>query len=241
MILAAARASGVSDQALPDFLALEPPGTTLLLLGQEELATADVEAAVEPSAERWAAQRADLDENLTARSWSPRPGSGSTASRAKSSTWPLPLAHGVPKMRTPPRHERDQNTPIGATVLARGNSQTPYIAALRARVGIAPPPCPCLAGSLLAIVVRAVAAKFWWSPMAGRWVSQPVGDRAGCPTSATSSPGTGTSGRLAYTVGPGFPGPAAARSRGDLAHAASDHRDVGLCQPPCQDTGCHGG
>src|SRR6266487_4079937 len=66
-IVAAARDSGVSARALPDFLALEQPGTTLLLLGQEELATADVEAAMEPSAGRWAAQRADLDENLTER------------------------------------------------------------------------------------------------------------------------------------------------------------------------------
>jgi len=66
-ILAAARDSGVNAQALPDFLALEQPGTTLLLLGQEELATTDVETAMEPSAQRWAAQRADLDENLTER------------------------------------------------------------------------------------------------------------------------------------------------------------------------------
>lgn len=67
LVLAAARDTGITPELLPDFLFLEHDSSDLLLLGQEELATQDVEFAVQEGVGQWAAQRQDLDRQVTER------------------------------------------------------------------------------------------------------------------------------------------------------------------------------
>lgn len=67
LILQAARDVGIYSDRLPDFLLLEGDDQDLLLLGQEELVTEDVEGAVQAAADAWAAERADLPEQVTER------------------------------------------------------------------------------------------------------------------------------------------------------------------------------
>jgi len=67
VVFAAARSSGVDHTELPDFLDLERPGSRLLLAGQEELVTSEVESSVEPQLRRWAVQLPGLDSVETER------------------------------------------------------------------------------------------------------------------------------------------------------------------------------
>lgn len=67
LLLQAARDVGIDSDRLPDFLLLEGDDQDLLLLGQEELVTEDVEGAVQAAADAWAAERADLPAQVTER------------------------------------------------------------------------------------------------------------------------------------------------------------------------------
>lgn len=67
VILKAARDVGVDLDLLPDFLELESQRDDLLLLGQDELAQADVESDVEQASTRWLEARSDLEEQITQR------------------------------------------------------------------------------------------------------------------------------------------------------------------------------
>lgn len=67
LVLAAARASGLSPEVLPDFLGVEGDHGALVLLGQDELAQAEVEVAVQDDAELWLSARPDLDARTTER------------------------------------------------------------------------------------------------------------------------------------------------------------------------------
>lgn len=65
-ILMAARQVGVASEALPDFLGIEPGGT-LILLGQDELGTPDVESALEAELRRRTREANGLSERDTER------------------------------------------------------------------------------------------------------------------------------------------------------------------------------
>lgn len=65
-VLDAARAEGVGQEQLPDFLHLEQTGT-LWLLGQDELEGEDVEAAVEPRLRNLAGRMGSTPEQVTER------------------------------------------------------------------------------------------------------------------------------------------------------------------------------
>ncbi len=67
LLLRAARDVGIGPDRLADFLFLEDDDRDLLLLGQEELWTADVEVALQGEAETWATERTDLAEQVTER------------------------------------------------------------------------------------------------------------------------------------------------------------------------------
>lgn len=67
LVLQTARDMSIGRDRLPDFLLLEGDDQDLLLLGQEELATLDVEDAVQAAAAAWATERSDLPEQVTER------------------------------------------------------------------------------------------------------------------------------------------------------------------------------
>lgn len=67
LLLMAARDVGIDAHALPDFLRLGDDDSELLLLGQEELDQADVEAAVQTASANWIEKRSDLEERTTER------------------------------------------------------------------------------------------------------------------------------------------------------------------------------
>lgn len=67
LVLAAAREVGISPDDLPDFLHLEQGSAELLLLGQEELERADIEAAVQRDSATWLEKRSDLEGQMTER------------------------------------------------------------------------------------------------------------------------------------------------------------------------------
>ncbi|WP_329106862.1 HNH endonuclease [Micromonospora sp. NBC_01699] len=67
VILAAARDVGIGPARLPDFLGLADNDSELLLLGQGQLDSAEVELAVQASSANWLESRADLDERTTER------------------------------------------------------------------------------------------------------------------------------------------------------------------------------
>lgn len=67
ILLAAARDEGIGPETLPDYLALGSHGTDLLLIGQEELDTVDIENAVRSPVQTWLDARGDIDERITER------------------------------------------------------------------------------------------------------------------------------------------------------------------------------
>jgi putative restriction endonuclease len=67
VIVAAARSEGVVPTQLPDFLHLETPGRRLELVGQEELADDELEAAAQTRLARLAGQMGDIPEVITER------------------------------------------------------------------------------------------------------------------------------------------------------------------------------
>jgi putative restriction endonuclease len=67
VIIDAARSEGVAPDKLPDFLHLEAVGHHLELLGQEELANEDVEAALEPQLARLVGRMGDVPDAVTER------------------------------------------------------------------------------------------------------------------------------------------------------------------------------
>lgn len=66
IVLAGARAEGVSTADLPDFLGIEHGGD-LALLGQEELTTSDVGTVLEREIHRWVSRQTELTETETER------------------------------------------------------------------------------------------------------------------------------------------------------------------------------
>lgn len=66
-ILSGARAAGLNQDVLPDFLHLESSESDLHLLGQEELHQSDIQTAVSGTVEAWANKWPDLDERVTER------------------------------------------------------------------------------------------------------------------------------------------------------------------------------
>ncbi|MGV9977101.1 HNH endonuclease [Micromonospora wenchangensis] len=67
ILLLAARDVGLGPDALPDFLDLGSEDAELLLMGQDELATVDIENAVRSSSRDWLDTRLDLDDRITER------------------------------------------------------------------------------------------------------------------------------------------------------------------------------
>lgn len=67
LLLRAAREEGVGEGELSDFLRLEGTDSDLVLLGQEELDSPAIEAAIEPDSARWRDRRADIDASVTER------------------------------------------------------------------------------------------------------------------------------------------------------------------------------